>query len=154
VGWPLDRTASRRDDTVAAVAAARSLLLVRGARRDGLRSALLLAVCGIAFAAWQAPAPRFLYAFVIVVPALALMGPFASAKLALLAPGSDALAARRAATGFLSSAVVGGLAYAVASQKLNVWSAINGRALLEPNVPAELVVPQPRHNRCGCTTGA
>jgi hypothetical protein len=117
------------------------LLLVRGARRDGLRSALLLAVWGIAFAAWQAPAPRFLYAFVIVVPALALMGPFASAKLALLAPGSDAIAARRAAAGFLSSAVVGSLAYAVASQKLNVWSAINGRALLEPNVPAELVVP-------------
>src|SRR6185503_11583270 len=72
------------------------LLLLRGPRRDGLRSVLLLAVCGIAFAAWQAPAPRFLYAFVIVVPALALMGPLVSAKLGVPAPADDAIAARRA----------------------------------------------------------
>jgi hypothetical protein len=118
------------------------LLLLRGPRRDGLRSALLLAVCGIAFAAWQAPAPRFLYAFVIVVPALALMGPLTSAKLGRLpAPASDVIAARRAATGFVSSAVVAALAFAVASQKVNVRSAFTGRAILKPNVRAELVLP-------------
>jgi len=117
------------------------LLLLRGPRRDGLRSVLLLAVCGIAFAAWQAPAPRFLYAFVIVVPALALMGPLVSAKLGVPAPADDAIAARRAATGFLSSAVVAGLAYAVASQKLNVLSAFTGGAVLPLSVRADLVVP-------------
>ena len=118
-----------------------SVLLLRGPRRDGVRSALLLAVAGIAFAAWQAPAPRFLYAFVIVVTALALAFPMASVSAGVLRPPADAAATRRATAGFLATAVVAGLGYAVASQKLNVRSAITSAAALLPSARAELIVP-------------
>jgi hypothetical protein len=117
------------------------VLLLRGPRRDGVRSALLLAVAGIAFAAWQAPAPRFLYAFVIVVTALALAFPMASVSAGVLRPPADAAATRRATAGFLATAVVAGLGYAVASQKLNVRSAITSAAALLPSARAELIVP-------------
>ena len=118
-----------------------SVLVLRGPRRDGVRSALLLAVAGIAFAAWQAPAPRFLYAFVIVVPALALAFPLASASAGALHPASAAAATNRATAGFLATALVASFGYAVASQKLNVRSAVISHAALLPGAPAELIVP-------------
>jgi hypothetical protein len=127
--------------TLALVAPLLAPILLQGPRRDGVRSALLLAVSGIAFAAWQAPAPRFLYAFVIVVPALALAFPLATATLTRLDPDNRAATARHAAAGFLASAVIVGMAYAVASQKLNVRSAIMHAAALVPSVRAELVMP-------------
>jgi hypothetical protein len=118
-----------------------SVLLLRGPRRDGVRSALLLAVAGIAFAAWQAPAPRFLFAFVIVVTALAVAFPMSSVSAGVLRPPTDIVATRRATAGFLVTAVVTSLGYAVASQKLNVRSAITRDAALLPSARAELIVP-------------
>jgi len=118
-----------------------SVLLLRGPRRDGVRSALLLAVCGIAFAAWQAPAPRFLYAFVIVVPALALAFPLASVNLGFLRAPTDGDAMRRAAAGFVAAAIAAGLGYAVASQKLNVRSALTSDAAFLPRAQADLLIP-------------
>jgi hypothetical protein len=56
-------------------------------------------------------------------------------------PASDAIAARRAAKGFIASAVVAALAYAVASQKLNVRSAIASGTVVTPNVWSDLVMP-------------
>ena len=41
-------------------------MLLRRPRRDGGRSALLVAMIGVAFTVWQAPAPRFLYTYVIM----------------------------------------------------------------------------------------
>ena len=135
--------------TLVALAPLLAWVLLRGPRRDGVRSALLLAVCGIAFAAWQAPAPRFLYAFVVVVPALALGFPLASAELQTLRPAAPAAATRRAAVGFIASAVVTGFGYAIASQKLNVRSGITRSAAIMPSARSELVMPAaappPRH---------
>lgn len=134
--------------TLVAVAPMLATLLLRGPRRDGVRSASLVAMLGIAFAAWQAPAPRFLYAFVIIVPGLALAYP-----LAALAHRGDrtthrddvAGVRRAAATGYVAFALVAGVAYALASQKLNILSAVatgapaipaSGDALVFPAAPA------------------
>jgi len=122
-----------------------ALVLLNGPRRDGVRSAALVAILGIAFAAWQAPAPRFLYAFVIIVPTLALAYP-----LAALARRGDAHASRgamlagtrRAArNGFVAFAVVAGAAYALASQKLNLMSAVTRGGDPMPARGSELVLP-------------
>ena len=115
--------------------------LLQGPRRDGLRSALLLAVCGITFVAWQAPAPRFLYAFVIIVPALAVAFPLASVSSRSLRSVIDRSSAPSASAGFLAAAVVASLAFAVASQKLNVRSALTSRAAFLPR-RSSLVLPE------------
>jgi len=123
-------------------------ILLLGPRRGGMRSALLVAILGLVFAAWQAPAPRFLYAFAIIAPVLAVSFPFASA----LQRGSASVAQRassesaRAAAAFLVASVVSGVAFAIASQKVNVVSAIAGDApliVVPPHVVALPASPAP-----------
>jgi len=105
---------------------------------DGVRAVVVLAMLGAAFAAWQAPAPRFLYAFVISVPALAL-------ALTMHLRARDAVAdprlGRHGALAFVATSVVVGGAYAAASQKLNVWSALRRGAPVVSITRADLVVP-------------
>jgi len=75
-----------------------ALVLLRGARRDGVGSALSVAIMGIAFAIWQAPAPRFLYAYIVIAPALlAARWVTSAARCAPSAP--DRPGASRAPTG-------------------------------------------------------
>ena len=126
--------------------------LLAGPRRGGVRSALLVAILGLAFAAWQAPAPRFLYAFAIIAPLIAISFPLAAAAQrassgpSMVTETADA----RGAIAFLVAAVLCGTAYAVASQKVNLLSAVaspaplvvvDGETLLvpaAPTVPARL----------------
>lgn len=139
--------------TLVALAPPLVFALLRGPRRDGVRSAVLLAVLGLAFAAWQAPAPRFLFAFVLIAPVLAVAYPLSAVSKASFArPYSTAAASRQAAAGFIGAALAIGFAYALASQKLNVRSAIasgsplfragTGEWLLpaRPKAPARLYV--------------
>ena len=132
--------------TLGVAAPALAVAYLRGPRRDGESSVLLLALLGIAFAAWQAPAPRFLYAFLIIVPALAIAGRLSawSQRGGSAAPESEG-SARRAALGFVGYALFAGAGYAVTSQKLNIGSAMatgaspfvaNRSALLLPSPPA------------------
>lgn len=118
-------------------------VLLVGPRRGGVRSALLVAILGLAFAAWQAPAPRFLYAFAIIAPALALAYPLAGALQARGTPSGDGepFGARRAAIAFVASSVVIGGAYALASQKLNVRSALRGESPFVVVARDELLLP-------------
>jgi hypothetical protein len=128
--------------TLAALAVPLALALLRGPRRDGVRSALLLAVLGLAFAGWQAPAPRFLFAFVLIAPALAVAYPLSALNRTSLAHGaSDETASRRAAAGFVAATLVVGFGYAIASQKLNVRSAVVRHAALFNAGSGELVMP-------------
>jgi hypothetical protein len=108
-----------------------AVVLLRGPRRDGVRSALLLAMLGIALAAWQAPAPRFFYAFAIIAPAIAAADWLGARSQALrrgaAALGSGPLGPSRAgATGFVAFAALAAGAYALASQKLNLLSSLKG----------------------------
>jgi hypothetical protein len=121
--------------TLAVLAPLLAPILLRAPRRDGVRSALLLAVLGIAFAAWQAPAPRFLYSFVIIVPALALAYPLAGRG------NPRSTSSTRAGIGFLTAATLAGFAYAVASQQVNIGSAVLSRADVFPRGGSELLMP-------------
>jgi hypothetical protein len=105
---------------------------------DGVRAVVVLALLGAAFAAWQAPAPRFLYAFVISVPALALaLTMYSRARLTPAEPRFGS----HGALAFVATSVVVGGAYAVASQKLNLWSALRRGAPVVSITRADLVVP-------------
>ena len=110
-------------------------ILLLGPRRGGMRSALLVAMLGLVFAAWQAPAPRFLYAFAIIAPVLAVSFPLASALQRGVSVAQRASAeVARAGAAFVLASVVSGAAFAVASQKVNVVSAVagDGRLLVMP----------------------
>ena len=102
---------------------------------DGVRTVVAFSLLGAAFAAWQAPAPRFLYAFLIAVPALAL-------ALTVHSRASDSFAGRHAVLAFVATSVIVGGAYAGASQKLNVLSALARGAPLVSITRADLVVPE------------
>ncbi len=105
---------------------------------DGVRAVGAFAPLGVAFAAWQAPAPRFLYAFVIMVPLLALAFAMHSRARAIAhRPPSRG----RAGLTFVLASVVVGFMYALASQKLNVWSALARGASVTPITRSALVVP-------------
>ena len=117
-------------------------ILLLGPRRAGMRSALLVAILGLVFAAWQAPAPRFLYAFAIIAPVLAVSFPLAAALHRGLARPVGSRAAPepyRAGMAFVVAAVVSGAALAVASQKVNVVSAAAGEGPMMV-VPHQLIV--------------
>jgi hypothetical protein len=100
-----------------------------------------LALLGIAFAGWFAPAPRFLYAFVAVIPAWAL-GAWLQPRLTALPAGAAAGNARRSRAAFVAASAVVGFTYALASQKLNVWSAVANGAPFLPVTASDLVVPR------------
>jgi len=105
---------------------------------DGVSTVAAFAMLGAAFAVWQAPAPRFLYAFVIAVPALAL-------SLAMHSRAGDRLAgpqfSKRGTLAFVATCVAVGCAYAVASQKLNLWSAVERGSPLVSVTRADLLLP-------------
>jgi hypothetical protein len=108
----------------------------------GVRAVVVLALAGIAFAALYAPAPRFLYSYVVMVPVLAL----AVAAHSTWHEGSQTPSAtdqRRAATAFEIVSTVIGLGYAVASQTLNVRSAVASGAAVVPVRRSQLLVPMP-----------
>jgi hypothetical protein len=128
--------------TLAVLVLPLAIALLRGPRRDGVRSALLLAVLGIAFVGSQAPAPRFLFAFVLVAPVVALAYPLSAlSKHALTSHDANGSMRRAASVAFVASALVMGLGYALASQKLNVRSAVlNQRSALRADA-ADFVVP-------------
>lgn len=98
------------------------------------------ALLGIAFTQWQAPAPRFLYAYVIIVPALALAAALESRTWTRLAdiPMS---ARRRPHVVFAATSVAIGLGFALASQKLNVRTAVVSGARLMPVDVSVLLLP-------------
>ncbi len=105
---------------------------------DGVSTVAALGMLGAAFAAWQAPAPRFLYAFVLAVPALAL-------SLALHSRARNTLAGPQftshGALAFVATSIAVGGAYAVASQKLNLWSAMERGTRLVTVPRADLLLP-------------
>jgi hypothetical protein len=105
---------------------------------DGVSTVAALGMLGAAFAAWQAPAPRFLYAFVLAVPALAL-------SLAIHSRARNPLAGSqftsRGVLAFVATSIAVGSAYAVASQKLNLWSAVERGTRLVSVTRADLLLP-------------
>ena len=107
-------------------------------RVSGVRAAGAFALLGVVFAAWQAPAPRFLYAFVTIVPALSI-----ALALHSRVTGAQARHAtpRRAGLTFVAASVVVGFLYALASQKLNVRSAVVNGARVSPVALTDLVWP-------------
>ncbi|HUQ80031.1 MAG TPA: hypothetical protein VM076_02770 [Gemmatimonadaceae bacterium] len=118
--------------------------LARGPHRDGVRSALCTSVLGIAFSAWHAPAPRFLYAFVVSIPLIALAFPLAARTRRVpnvVGPGDVRRARLRAALGFLAFAFAAGGSYALASQKLNAVSAFKGGPWQVVTASSGLVLP-------------
>jgi hypothetical protein len=127
------------------------VVLLRGPRRDGVRSALLVAVLGVAFALSQAPAPRFLYAYVIIAPGIFVAYWLASRlhrRAAQHVAAAQPPLQRAAAIGFAACAVIAGGAYALASQKLNVRTSAAGASPLfvvdrhDLLIPAAPEVPQ------------
>jgi hypothetical protein len=100
-----------------------------------------LALLGIAFAVWFAPAPRFLYAFVAVIPSWAI-GVWLQPRLTGLPAATAALNARRSGAAFVAASAVVGFTYALASQKLNVWSAVANGASFFPVTVSDLLFPR------------
>ena len=109
-------------------------------RVSGVRAVGAFALLGVAFAAWQAPAPRFLYAFVTIVPALSIALVMQSRTTAVRAGDTSRLRAGRA---FVAASVVVGLMYALASQKLNVRSMLVSGGRVSPFTLTDLVWPAP-----------
>lgn len=107
-------------------------------RVSGVRAVGAFALLGVAFAAWQAPAPRFLYAFVTIVPALsvalALQPRMTTARARSVTP-------ERAGLAFVTASVAVGFLYALASQKVNVRSAVVNGARVSPVILSDLVLP-------------
>jgi len=106
-------------------------------RVSGVRAVGAFALLGVAFAAWQAPAPRFLYAFVTIVPALSIALTMQRAVAARI----DHPSPHRAGLGFVTASVVVAFLYALASQKLNVRSALVGGSRGSPIVASDLLLP-------------
>jgi hypothetical protein len=128
---------------VLAVSQLRRVAMLRDGRHApigiyGIRAVVAFALLGTMFAAWQAPAPRFLYAFVTIVPALVLAFTIHSRT---TAHTPRPLASGRGGVAFALTGVVVGLVYAVASQKLNVRSALASGARLAPVSRADLLLP-------------
>lgn len=105
---------------------------------DGVSTVAAIAILGAALAAWQAPAPRFLYAFVIAVPALALSLAMHSRTRATLAGPQFT---RQGALAFVATSVAVGGAYALASQRLNLRSAVERGTPFVSVTRADLLLP-------------
>lgn len=123
-----------------------TVALLRGPRRDGVRSVLLACVLGTAFAAWQAPAPRFLYAFVMMVPILAIVFTIAprAARQPNAAPDAGGGLVRVEGIAFVCFAMLVALGYGLASQKLNALSAMGtGQSPFGQSVSTLVVPDQP-----------
>ena len=112
-----------------------------GVEASAVRTLVAFALLGIAFAAWQAPAPRFFYAFVLIVPSLTLGLSFDSFVKTRPVPGPRGVAAWSA--GFVFTSALVGFAYTLASQKLNVRSALTSGARLAPVRKSDLLLPSP-----------
>ena len=115
---------------------------VHGAGRAA-QAIVMLAILGIGFAAWAAPASRFLFSFVVAVPALTFA---VIADERVHTRGKTSFSGtHRAGMAFVCACVLAGFSYALASQKLNVRSALGSGAplvrLTDLVVPAQPEVP-------------
>ena len=135
VSWMLKHPLISLLSVLSPVLVIRQIRRMRGAHGDsqapvrvsGVRAVGAFALLGVAFAAWQAPAPRFLYAFVTIVPALSVALAMQSRTAAV---GDGRARPGPGGRVFMTAGVVVGFLYAVASQKLNVRSAlVNGAPL-------------------------
>jgi hypothetical protein len=129
-----------------------AIVLLRHAWRDSARHRLRpdvsaplavvgLACAGIAFAAWQAPAPRFLFAVALLVPALAAAYWLHAAVGVSVGPARPTPRSLRFDVGFAGAAMTVGLAYGVASQKLNIRSPLVQGTPFVRFAPDELLLP-------------
>jgi hypothetical protein len=107
-------------------------------RVSGVRAVGAFALLGVAFAVWQAPAPRFVYAFVTIVPVLSIALATQSRTTAVRARPATP---RRAGLAFVTASVAVGFLYALASQKLNVRSALVNSAPVSATAASELLWP-------------
>lgn len=127
-----------------------AIIGVRRARSDAVPIAMVASLIGIALAAWQAPAPRFLYGYVILPPVLALSAllgrrvgwPDSGPVTAPTATASPR-ARQAAAVGFVAFAALASGAYAVVSQKVNVVSAVRGASSPVRARLGQLLAPVP-----------
>ena len=108
---------------------------------DAVRAVVAVALLGVTFTAWQAPAPRFLFAFVLIVPSLA-MARWLAHWWDVRAHPRDADRSARFGAGFSAAAILIGFACALTSQKLNVLSALVSGAPLLPVRASDLVFPR------------
>jgi hypothetical protein len=117
--------------------------LIRTHRDRGSTYPVILGLLGIAFTAVQAPAPRFLYAYALIVPLTAISIALAPRGVrvasAVLRPVTDE--ARRLSRAFVTAAVFIAVIYAVPSQKVNVLSAIHRGGGILATARTELVLP-------------
>ena len=129
-----------------------AIVLLRHVRRDGERFApaphvsaphaiVAVALSSIAFAAWQAPAPRFLFAVVLMIPALATAYWLYATASTTTDHVRAASTASRFHAGFATAAAMIGLAYGVASQKLNIRTALTQRGPFLHVAASELLLP-------------
>ena len=153
-GWILPWISAHPVVTLlAAVSVVLSVHLLRRASRSGspdtepstvagLRTVVALGLVGIAFAAWQAPAPRFFYSAVLLIPALAAARCASTGFGSPVASRNPDVGSARFAGGFAATAVFIGLAYGIASQKLNVRSALVRGAPYFHVRGVDLIVPR------------
>ena len=122
------------------------IVLMRTHRDRGSTYPIALGLLGIAFTAVQAPAPRFLYVYALIVPltaiSIVLQPRWAGVMAGTGRSGSDSGAKRRLLQAFVATALVMATTYAVASQKLNLVSAIRGGGILSIS-GAEFRFPEP-----------
>jgi hypothetical protein len=104
------------------------------------RAVATISLVGIAFASWFAPAPRFLFAFVLILPCLALaMWLHSHVSVSLV---DRKQVARRTGIAFVGASAVIAFTYTLASQKLNIRSAVARGAALAPVTLTDLLVPR------------
>jgi hypothetical protein len=127
------------------VSVAGGVALVRTHRDRGSTYPVAVGLLGIAFTAIQAPAPRFLYVYSLIVPLTAISIVLAPrwAGVAPLASRSSADEGRRLSGAFVAMAVFMGALYTLPSQKVNLVSAMRGRGGILSISRTDLILPQP-----------
>jgi hypothetical protein len=98
---------------------------------------------GIAFTAIQAPAPRFLYVYALIVPLTAVSTVVTPrwAAVRSLAPRSDADETRRIAYAVVATAILMAAIYALPSQKVNLLSGIRSGGEVLSVSRTDLILP-------------
>jgi hypothetical protein len=144
VAWVLQWVRGHPVLTLLAIASVvGGVALVRTHRDRGSTYPVVLGLLGIAFTATQAPAPRFMYVYALIVPLAAISIVVAPrwGGVTSLAVRSEADAERRVSRAFVAMALVMAAIFGLPSQKVNVISALReGRRIL--SVPrAELLLP-------------
>ena len=144
-GWILPWARAHWLLTLLAIASVvAGVALVRTHRDRGSTYPVAVGLLGIAFTAIQAPAPRFLYVYVLIVPLTAISIVLAPRWAGVASPGLRSEAHEgRLSRAFVATAVVMAAMYALPSQKVNLVSGIrSGRGILSIARP-ELIRPEP-----------